>query len=270
MSIHVGRALPTEKSFEEQRVDDYIASYRATGRPPPPVPQEPADPKARLSLNLPPLFEPYVYDEWGGYFSVSPDFYLRKPLERRLHDPLELPRGQEFSVTRIDSEAFHSIVMQLEYSYFSFEELRYYAYGLGNKYSPVSIAKSEFKVPETSPKSPGTSVLFGNLSSSTSSLPKSFSLPSLSVSASASSSTKEIMQSQVAQNDFIHHSPEELRVLWMKTGREMTSAQILGTVRPAPVLPTPAPTSTVPSLFSSSTSATTPPTFGRPSSFRFS
>ena len=60
---HHPRIPPLPHAFrpvQELRIADYIKAYMTTGRPPAPVPQEPADPTARASLELPPLFQPHV------------------------------------------------------------------------------------------------------------------------------------------------------------------------------------------------------------------
>jgi hypothetical protein len=53
-------ALCTFRPVQELRIADYIKAYTTTGRPPAPVPQEPADPTARASLELPLLFQPHI------------------------------------------------------------------------------------------------------------------------------------------------------------------------------------------------------------------
>lgn len=59
---------------QELRIADYIKAYMATGQPPAPVPQEPADPTARASLELPLLFQPHADLEKtsGGGASTEP------------------------------------------------------------------------------------------------------------------------------------------------------------------------------------------------------
>ncbi|KAF8177500.1 hypothetical protein K438DRAFT_2022223 [Mycena galopus ATCC 62051] len=57
---------PQSQSFEEVRIADYLASYRSTGRPPPPCPPYPPDPAARAAQGLPPLFVPAPFPGTAG------------------------------------------------------------------------------------------------------------------------------------------------------------------------------------------------------------
>lgn len=101
---------------QEQRVRDYIQAYIATGRPPPPCPQVPTDPKQRAALGLPPLFESYTEVEGGvnGVATTSGTSAAAPDLAAQAFHPV---KTQEYGSDTI----FHSIVAQPEYSRYSFE-----------------------------------------------------------------------------------------------------------------------------------------------------
>lgn len=114
-----------DQSFEELRIANYIKAYMTTGLPPAPVPQEPADPTARASLELPLLFQPHVDLEktsGGG-----------------------APTDQAVSTSQVnglsqsqDSEAagFEAITTDEPFRGYSFEELRCLAYTNNVAYLP--------------------------------------------------------------------------------------------------------------------------------------
>lgn len=100
---------------QEVRIEDYIKAYQATGRPPVPVPQEPADELARKALNLPPLFKPYSVP------STSSSSVALVSTAQRITDPTQLPPAQEFRLRSTDSEKYHDISCMTEYEFFSHE-----------------------------------------------------------------------------------------------------------------------------------------------------
>ncbi|KAF9261382.1 hypothetical protein L218DRAFT_870199 [Marasmius fiardii PR-910] len=93
---------PSQKSFEEARIDDYLKSYSATSRPPQPCPQVPKSQSERAALGLPPLFEPTSISK-SSNVSDLPDW-------QTLSTPLSSPEG-----------TLHSITALSDYSAFSFE-----------------------------------------------------------------------------------------------------------------------------------------------------
>ncbi|KAJ6556500.1 hypothetical protein DFH09DRAFT_1317821 [Mycena vulgaris] len=60
----------------ERRINDYLESYRGTGRSPPPCPPHPPDPAARVGQRLPPLFVPTPFSALDQFVSIScrPEF----------------------------------------------------------------------------------------------------------------------------------------------------------------------------------------------------
>lgn len=98
--------------LQEQRIQDYVKAYQTSGRPPQPVPQTPTDAGERLTLGLPPLFEPYV-EQPGGTI---------------VQNLTDLPEAQLFTPVRIEGDppgsgivVFHNIVLQKEFCHFSTE-----------------------------------------------------------------------------------------------------------------------------------------------------
>jgi len=98
---------------QEVRIDDYIKAYTTTGRPPPPIPEEPADESQRKLLGLPPLFEPVP-------FKLN-DEGVPELLAQPFTKSTEIPDAQEFTLRRIESEKYHAMSCMLEYSNFSHE-----------------------------------------------------------------------------------------------------------------------------------------------------
>jgi len=115
---------------QEVRIEDYIRAYQATGRPPPPCPQEPSDESQRKLLNLPPLFKPQSPSSTG-----TPDPPMDSAGAKvRILNPSELPRGQEFRVHSNTGEKYQCISAMPEYANFC-QEVRVFSfclYGLGN------------------------------------------------------------------------------------------------------------------------------------------
>ncbi|KAF4620399.1 hypothetical protein D9613_001185 [Agrocybe pediades] len=209
---------------QEVRIDDYIKAYTTTGRPPPPVPLEPADSDQRKLLGLPPLFKPtpFKVNEVTGTVELLP---------QPCTDPKDVPDAQEFSVRKVDSERYHSISCMLEYANFSFEELRVLAYSRGHKLPPTPVKMDPFVIP-SSTSSTSTA--------STSAAPHGirtgiYNTGSLNSSTAA---TGEQYQNICMRDEFKFHSPEELRIAYLLHGRELNSAQILSTASPALPAPT--------------------------------
>ena len=132
---------------QEIRVEDYIRSYQSTGRPPIPVPQEPADERERKALNLPPLFKPQTNitllatGVTGNASSSTPSSMLSStlgststtsllasllpntttPAKPRIVNAVDIPVGQEFRTHILAAEKYQTIVCMPEYEGFSSE-----------------------------------------------------------------------------------------------------------------------------------------------------
>ncbi|KAL1743796.1 hypothetical protein HDZ31DRAFT_64672 [Schizophyllum fasciatum] len=210
MSINVVPGQP-ESSFEELRVQDYLKAYTTTGKPPPPVPAQPADAAGRSAMGLPPLFEGVLIDESSGAPEAPAATHVAYT------DPAKLPPAQEFSPYEDPQERvkYQSICCHPSYQAFSPEELRYWAYLGGHKEPPTPVKMSPFTiVPQAS---------------------SSTSRPSLTGYATAnSSSSGDQMQSINASSDFNGHCFEELRYEFLKHGRELTSKEIFASYGAAP------------------------------------
>ncbi|KAI0343588.1 hypothetical protein BDW22DRAFT_1356049 [Trametopsis cervina] len=190
----------------ELRVADYIKAYTTTGRPPAPCPPLPLHPADRIQAGLPPLFQPYV--EVDGKPFTEDSLVLSLQLNSSTGPPPQdvtaLPDVQIFSPTSDVNEAgqavhLQSITTQSVYRGFSFEELRYQAYRLGKKI-----------VPEAIPSTPVPTLLITP--------------PSLS---SSSGPTSDQYQSITCAPPFDKHSFEELHLAYRRTGRAVTSEQII-------------------------------------------
>ena len=131
---------------QEIRVEDYIRSYQSTGRPPLPVPQEPADELQRKTLGLPPLFKPHTNSTpttgvTGSASSSTPSSILSSTLgstpttllpsllpnttttttKPRIVNAADIPVGQEFRTHILAGEKYQTIVCMPEYEGFSSE-----------------------------------------------------------------------------------------------------------------------------------------------------
>ncbi|KAK0477042.1 hypothetical protein IW261DRAFT_302843 [Armillaria novae-zelandiae] len=218
---------PQGKSFEEVRVDDYLKAYSTTGKPPAPCPQIPTAPHERVTLGLPPLFEPQ-----------------RLPKQK----PAELPDFHVWEQTRVSDENFQSIVAAPRYVGYSPEELRCQAYEKGNKVLPPSMA-SAFSFSSASPTStmpsmhstlppiPSTLLSIQGLPPIQSTLPPIQNTVPHIQNALVPDTNGEVFVSMTAQNTYSQHSFEELRVAYLLAGKEMTSAEIIN-ASAAPVVPT--------------------------------
>ncbi|KAJ6592786.1 hypothetical protein B0H19DRAFT_1088526 [Mycena capillaripes] len=233
---------PESQSFEEVRIADYLSSYRATGRPPQPCPPYPTDPSARAAQRLPPLFVPAPFPGSAastsapGTFGAQPQIFgagggvgASTSSAAPITDPALLPLPQTFAqpvavpqapgASALDREAFASIAAAPEYSHWSPEELRYHAYLRGMRAPPPGTPLFEFVLP------PAAS------SSSAPTFPGPLSVPA--------GQDGEQYQSITCRPEFAGHSVEELRLSFLRTGAELTSAQILaGVTSPPPSNPT--------------------------------
>ncbi|KAF8815975.1 hypothetical protein BYT27DRAFT_7185704 [Phlegmacium glaucopus] len=233
---------PESKSFEEIRIDDYIKAYQSTGQPPQPCPEEPADDSQRASINLPPLFKPQPIRSLtlapttsllpfgtsnSGRMDNSTDLQLDSA---GIDNPAELPPGQEFRLPSTNGEKYHCISCMPEYTNFSLEELRYYAYLVGNTRPPASIVMDPF-----------------------------VQLDQEATATTPPTNSEDQFQSICGQSQYDKHSHEELRVAFLHFGREMTSAELLQLQNPSVPLPN-QPIVTVPGR------SIRPPVFATPTS----
>ncbi|KAI0090792.1 hypothetical protein BDY19DRAFT_992203 [Irpex rosettiformis] len=204
MNIPAVRSQP-EQSFEELRVNDYIKAYSSTGRLPQPCPPVPLHPADRARAGLPPIFQPYV--EVGGVPSKEDPVAVGLQVNSSStqgpppQDLNALPDVQLF-VPQTDAsesgQAVHlqSIVAQHTFSVFSFEELRYQAYRSGKKVVLEAISNTP-------------------------------AVPTLLVTPPAPGVTSDQYQSITCTPPFQKHSFEELRLAQRRTGRDLTSEQII-------------------------------------------
>ncbi|KAJ7093816.1 hypothetical protein B0H15DRAFT_830832 [Mycena belliarum] len=220
---------PQSQSFEEVRIADYLTSYRATGRPPPPCPPYPTDPAARAAQRLPPLFVPMPFPSQGpasGLFASGPSPFgigsgagagaASTSTAPPITDPTRLPAAQTFTVPvrAPEGEQFASIAAVPEYRHWSPDELRYYAYARGARHPP-----------------PGTPLFaFVPLSPSTSSVPA----PTAPLPQDAGDTFVSIS----CRPEFAGHSVEELRLSFLRTGAELTSAQLFAGATSTSAAPT--------------------------------
>ncbi|KAF9005148.1 hypothetical protein BDQ17DRAFT_1424291 [Cyathus striatus] len=204
---------PGSKSFEEVRIDDYLKAYSATGRPP-----------QHLLANR--------QEKASGVPLVYLRFFNRT-LKAPVVNPQELPAAQVFHSTQYQGETMQSMACMSGFTGFSHEELRYHAYLRGHKFPPAQVPMDPF-IPTQFPKA--------NTSTSTPTLTP---LPSVS-----GADPGDQLQNISTQPGFTGHCPEELRVMFLLSGRELTSAEIVQAQQghlppPAPTVPT-ASTSTLP------------------------
>ncbi|KAJ7142271.1 hypothetical protein C8R44DRAFT_865628 [Mycena epipterygia] len=213
---------PQSQSFEEVRIANYLESYRATGRPPAPCPEYPADPAARAAQRLPPLFVPAPFPpspaaQGSGIFGGPPSASVSAPspfgapiastsasTAAAITDPARLPLPQSLAlpVPAPEGEAFASVAAAPEYAHWSHDELRYYAYLRGARVPP-----------------PGTT-FYPFLSN-----PVAASAVAAPGNAPGDGSGDQFV-SITCRPEFAGHSVEELRLSFLRTGAELTSAQI--------------------------------------------
>ncbi|KZT01470.1 uncharacterized protein LAESUDRAFT_763726 [Laetiporus sulphureus 93-53] len=194
---------PKEESFEERRVADYIKAYTTTGKPPAPCPTVPTDPARRATMGLPPLFEPYsevVSSSDSGMTSGSAATSANVSISA-LPSSSGIPDVQVWHPVRISGDAlggvFQSIAAQPEFSSFSFEELRLKAYRKGLKFANVSQPSA--------------------VAPSTSNAPQRL----------TNGADAEKLQNISCNPRFDKHSAEELRLAFLRSGRELTSHEII-------------------------------------------
>lgn len=210
-----------EESYEERRVADYLKAFQTTGRPPVPCPQQPVNPTERTALGLPPLFEPYVEQPAGPTLTpvaststavpsvIAPASSSGSNITATITNLNDVPQVQAFHPTPVRADTgetltYQSIVVRPEFSHFSFEELRHQAYRTGKKTAPEAITAS-------------TSLA----AAPSNSITASFAQPQ------PSTSTGESLQSITSTSAYAQHSFEELRIAYLKLGREANSEEIV-------------------------------------------
>jgi hypothetical protein len=254
--MHIS-ALPQTQTQcpEEIRVEDYLKAYSTTGRPPAPVPQEPAGESERVTLGLPPLFQPHV----EVTPSTTPTSMTPTPTPlaanssyplgtvKAVTEPSQLPKIHAFQpLIANEGEIYNTISSLPEFQFFSHEELRCYAYAAGVIFPPTPLPTD--LVPVALPPIPLSST-------SSSPIVHPFFAKDNHTNAffhEPNPGGQDILyyQSMSAAKRFDRHSPEELRVSFLQTGRELDSSQISPLTAPgiSPLSGTP----TVPSLFGAS------------------
>ncbi|KAJ6516678.1 hypothetical protein C8R47DRAFT_1088024 [Mycena vitilis] len=225
---------PQSQSFEEVRIADYLTAFRATGRAPQPSPPYPLDPAMRAAQQLPPLFVPAPFPGVASTSAIpaaataptslfgAPSTTASTSTAAAITDPAQLPLPQNLAQPVVvpgagatDREVFVSIAAAGEFVNWSHEELRYYAYMRGMRAAP-----------------PGTAPFSLTLTNA----PAAAAAPGAVQSFSAQSAPPDgdQYQSIVCRPEFAGHSVEELRLSFLRTGAELTSAQILAGVTSAP------------------------------------
>ncbi|KAJ6626739.1 hypothetical protein B0H10DRAFT_1998375 [Mycena sp. CBHHK59/15] len=223
---------PQSKSFEEVRIADYLASYRSTGRLPQPCPPFPTAPTERAALRLPPLFVPKPFADLLAQPGAASSSAGAGPSVPAITDPAALPLPQAFTATvsAPEGEMFASIAAAPMYMHWSHDELRYYAYARGAHAPPPNTPMFSFA---------------------------SAVMPAAAAAPTLQDGSNEKFESIVCRPEYAGHSVEELRLSFLRTGRELTSAQIFtGASSSSTSLPH-APHQ--PPLFSTPTPALAPP-----------
>ncbi|KAJ7776031.1 hypothetical protein DFH07DRAFT_951937 [Mycena maculata] len=259
---------PSSQSFEEVRISDYLTSYRATGRPPPPVPAFPAEPAARTAQGLPPLFTPTPFPDSSapgafGPFGVGASASgsgasAIASTSARITDPARLPVSQALPApvpVPGEGESFASISAAPDFLHWSPEELRYYAYLRNTRAPPPGTPPFVLPATASAPAAAaGPSILFGSgPGAGGAPLPEN----------------GDQFMSITARPEFAGHSVEELRLSYLRTGAELTSAQIFAGATssnpPSHAPPAPRPTLNPISTLAPSPFAAPPqPAFGAP------
>ncbi|KAJ3826721.1 hypothetical protein EV361DRAFT_425584 [Lentinula raphanica] len=221
-------AGPSQKSYEEVRIDDYLLAYRTTGKPPLPCPQEPVLAHERVTRGLPALFKPTLLPSSSSEVT-----------EANANEAL--PEWQVFAVTKpplgpgtSSTDRLQSITAADQYAAYSFEELRCRAYLAGRVVAPPPHI----------------------LSSSTSSTLHSNGIQ-------WGGDTTETFLSISSKPEFALHSFEELRLASMKAnGRDVTSKELMGigssASGPSIAIPPFSSSPSTSSLFATSASPATP------------
>ncbi|KZT22494.1 hypothetical protein NEOLEDRAFT_1137958 [Neolentinus lepideus HHB14362 ss-1] len=218
MHIATGQG-PSEVSFEEVRIQDYLRSYATIGRPPVPCPEQPADDQLRLSMSLPPLFKPFAIPQSTSFLVPGPI----QPTPSTSAVPQEPLAVHWFRPMTENGVIYHNITAQPEFSRLSTEELRCNAYRAGLKYPPQPIPPIPAPAPLPQPLTRSDTMAMSLIE-----------LPREQPKVYAHDDSGAKMLSITASPQFNQHSFEELRIAYMLHGREMSSAEIMPHPNPIP------------------------------------
>ncbi|PFH47097.1 hypothetical protein AMATHDRAFT_87909 [Amanita thiersii Skay4041] len=212
MSIHTVFATPS-KSFEEVRIDDYLKAYRTTGRPPLPCPVEPTIDSERAALGLPPTFTPWKDPSPSAPTLKRPGIVT--PDSAIKCQPSELPDSQVFFPIKSFDEStgnvtYESISCMPRFGWYSFEELRYYAYRNGHKHPPRLVP-----TPPLPEEPTNSTVLFG--------LNRQ---PNVVITPTPLNPSETYVHIST-KPEYAKHSAEELRLAYIVAGRQLTSDEIM-------------------------------------------
>ncbi|KAJ7816464.1 hypothetical protein B0H13DRAFT_2460066 [Mycena leptocephala] len=197
-------------------------------RPPQPCPPYPTEPAARTAQGLPALFVPTPFPGTAGpstsVLGTSASIFggvtggASTSTAAAITDPARLPLPQTFSapVSAPESERFVSIAAAGEYSHWSHEELRYHAYLRGMRAPPPGMPMFPLEA----------------LPAPTAAQIPSF--PGLPVAPLPAQNDGDQFQTITCRPEFAGHSVEELRLSFLRTGAELTSAQIFAGLTSAP------------------------------------
>ncbi|EKM76007.1 hypothetical protein AGABI1DRAFT_131726 [Agaricus bisporus var. burnettii JB137-S8] len=199
------------KSFEEVRIDDYIQAYRTTAQPPKPVPELPSGDKERSSLGLPPLFKP---------ISEHDPVLAGRPKENPLSSRIALNNG--VGVGRVGTGTGTTTGTGITGS----SEIGAVARRVSD---PGNLPEfQDFK----NVKVAGETFLTISCSEQYSTFsPEELRFYSYKNKDKLRGSESENLESITAKPDFSQHSFEELRVVYMLAGKELTSAQIIAAMQ---------------------------------------
>ncbi|KDQ56322.1 hypothetical protein JAAARDRAFT_308885 [Jaapia argillacea MUCL 33604] len=223
-----------EQSFEELRIEDYLKAYTATGKPPPPCPQTPTWDDARSKLGLPPLFKPHpIYTQAG-------------PEERagEVASTSTLPEIQLLRPLRDAGQIYMNIVVQSEFSKFSPEELRHYAYSKGKNVPLNPIPPIPDPVPMTGPN------IVTNVPLQT---PPA--TPQVDPGEIYAVDGTDALVTISTSQEYSMHSLEELRVAYLRNARQLTSREIFALSSPTATTSSISPPHLTPTAFSFSSPA---------------
>lgn len=113
-----------DSSAKEIRIQDYVTTYSTTGRPPIPVPQDPAGERERVALGLPPLFQPHT-EVLSGVPTTPTNTKSSSPFTlgavKAITEPSQLPKIHAFQPLVVNEETFCSMSALPEFLLFSHE-----------------------------------------------------------------------------------------------------------------------------------------------------
>jgi len=251
--MHIS-ALPQTKnqSPEEIRINDYLVAYSTSGRPPAPVSQGPVDERERAALGLPPLFQPIeLLASTGEVISSTPINPISLAAAsgtaqlETVTDPSILPKVHAFDpLAGADGETYCSISAQQQLRFFSYEELRYYAYAAGMIFPPPRPT-NETVSPLSEPSPPLSPVVHPFFAKD--------GMATAFYHEPDSGQTVATLYYQTISTAkrFNKHCLEELRIAFLQAGRELDSSQIIPTPTLGFAPPAAPPSPSIQTLFGS-------------------